>query len=32
MGDMGDIWNEVRANRRERRALLGIECPECKRL
>ena len=30
MGDMGDYFNAIRDDRRERRALLGIECPQCK--
>jgi hypothetical protein len=32
MGDEGDFWRDVRNARKERRAELGVECPECKRL
>jgi hypothetical protein len=32
MGDEGDFWRDVRDARRERRAELGVECSECKRL
>ena len=32
MGDMGDIYDAMRDDRRERRAKFGVECPECKRL
>lgn len=32
MGDMGDYFNDLKADRRERRDRLGIECPDCKRL
>lgn len=30
MGDMGDYYNDIRNHRRERRALLGVECPQCR--
>ena len=30
MGDMGDYFNDIRADRKERRARLGVECPRCK--
>lgn len=30
MGDMGDFYNALREERRERRERLGIECPRCK--
>lgn len=29
---MGDIYNDMREARRERRDSLGVESPECKRL
>ena len=32
MGDVGDYWNEAKAERRERRARLGVECPKCREL
>jgi hypothetical protein len=32
MGDMGDYYNDLKADRKERRAKLGIECEDCKRL
>jgi hypothetical protein len=32
MGDMGDHFNDIKDARREIRAQLGVECPECKRL
>lgn len=32
MGDMGDLFNALKADRRERRRKLGVECPECRRL
>lgn len=30
MGDMGDHFNDLRASRKERRAQLGVNCPQCK--
>jgi hypothetical protein len=30
MGDMGDYFNDLRDSRRERRATLGMNCPQCK--
>lgn len=30
MGDMGDYYNDLKQARKERRALLGVECPRCK--
>lgn len=30
MSDMGDLWRDVKAARRERRAKFGVECPQCK--
>ena len=27
---MGDFWRGVKADRREQRARLGVECPRCK--
>lgn len=32
MGDEGDFWRDVRAASKARRAELGVECPECRRL
>jgi len=32
MGDMVDIYNALRDERRERRAKYGVECPKCKQL
>ena len=29
MGDMGDTFNALRADRRDRRARLGVNCPRC---
>jgi hypothetical protein len=29
MGDMGDLYNDLRAERRETRARLGMPCPRC---
>lgn len=29
MGDMGDLFNDLRAIRRERRERLGVNCPKC---
>jgi hypothetical protein len=29
MGDMGEIFNELREQRRKKRAELGRPCPEC---
>lgn len=30
MGDMGDYYNSIKADRKERRRKYGIECPVCK--
>ena len=30
MGDMGELYNALRDDRRERRARLGIFCPQCR--
>ena len=32
MGDMGELYNAMKAERREIRTRLGIECEDCKRL
>lgn len=32
MGDVGDYWNDHRDYKRDVRAKLGVECPECQRL
>lgn len=32
MGDMGDLYNAVRDDRREKRARLGVNCPKCNEL
>jgi hypothetical protein len=32
MGDMAEGFKALRDDRKERRATLGVECPECKRL
>lgn len=32
MGDEGEYWRDVKADRKERRDRLGVECPECIRL
>ena len=29
MGDMGDVWNEVKAYRKKQRDRLGVPCPQC---
>lgn len=29
MGDMGDFWNDVKEERKKRRLLLGVNCPQC---
>lgn len=29
MGDMGDYYNDLKADRKERRARLGVPCPQC---
>jgi len=29
MGDMGEYYNALREDRRERRARLGVDCPRC---
>lgn len=31
MGDMAEDFKALRDDRKERRATLGIECPECRR-
>lgn len=30
MGDMGDLYNDLREDRRKRRAELGVDCPNCR--
>jgi hypothetical protein len=30
VGDEGDLWRAVRAERRDKRMRLGVECPRCK--
>jgi hypothetical protein len=30
MGDMGDLYNDLREERRKRRAKLGVDCPNCR--
>jgi hypothetical protein len=30
MGDMGDLYNDLREDRRQRRAELGVNCPNCR--
>lgn len=30
MGAMGDYFNDLRADRKERRDRLGIDCPRCR--
>lgn len=30
MGDMGDYYNDIRAWKKDRRARLGVHCPQCK--
>ena len=30
MGDMGDLWRDLKDHRREQRQKLGVECPECR--
>lgn len=30
MGDMGDLYNDLRDSRRERRRLFGVDCPQCR--
>ena len=32
MGDMGEIWNVIRAERKAIRNKYGVDCPECKRV
>jgi|GEM_PF-5518783 len=32
MGDMGDYYNDIKADLRERRARDGVECPKCKQV
>ena len=32
MGDMGELYNAMKDQRKEIRAKLGIECEDCKRL
>jgi hypothetical protein len=29
MGDMGDYFNDLKEARKERRARLGVACPQC---
>lgn len=29
MGDMGDLFRDLREDRRERRRTLGVNCPRC---
>lgn len=29
MGDMGDLYNSIREERRKRRETLGVDCPQC---
>lgn len=30
MGDMGELFNALREERRERRERLGVQCPQCR--
>jgi hypothetical protein len=30
MGDVGDFYNDLRDERREKRARLGVPCPQCR--
>lgn len=30
MGDMGDVFRDMRDHRRELRSKYGVECPQCK--
>ena len=30
MGDVGEFWRDVKADRKERRARLGVPCPICR--
>jgi hypothetical protein len=30
MGDSAEIWNAIKEERRERRRLLGVDCPGCR--
>jgi len=32
VSDYGDLCRDLRDDKRERRKLYGVECPECKRL
>ena len=32
MGDMGEIWNVIREERKALRKKYGVDCPECKRV
>jgi len=32
MSDYGELCRDLRDDKRERRKLYGVECPECKRL
>lgn len=32
MGDMGDIYRDMKEHRRALRAAFGVECPRCKEL
>jgi|JI9StandDraft_2_1071091.scaffolds.fasta_scaffold49251_4 hypothetical protein len=29
VGDMGDVWRDVKEHRRNLRATLGVNCPRC---
>jgi hypothetical protein len=29
IGDMGELFNAMRDDRRDRRARLGVDCPQC---
>ena len=28
-GDMGEMWNAAKEDKRERKAKFGVECPDC---
>lgn len=32
MGDMGELWKDVKDQRRERRRRFGVPCPKCQEL
>lgn len=32
MGDVGDVFNDLKAERRRLREEFGVECPRCKQL